>query len=535
VTGERQHRDDDQACLIGLFRYGIIAPLADREANAPGEVVALVRAIAGREHHLPGRGPVRISERTVYAWLATYRKGGLDALRPVRRKDRGRSRVLSDEVLERAIQLRQEVPKRRTKTLLHILVLEKTVPADLPFHRATLDRHLRRRGVSRRQLRTLSIRRHIKMVFPSFGDLWVGDYHHGPPVLTPDGRVTTAKVAGFLDHCTRYPVVSRYYLSEEFETLRDAMLRAFLAFGLPKVVYVDRGSVFRAEQLKYSMGRLESHLVHSKEYYSEGRGLIERWWQLLDEFEEEVRALDRLLSIHELNAYWEPFRESRYCQVVHSGINRTPAEAIAEVEPRPLDPAVARELFLVGEDRVVHKKTSCVSVLATEFLCESFLKGRKVRVRYDPRDLSSVLVFLDGERVQTAFPRPVNARPEPEPTPEVVAKSVDYLELLRRDYDKKLLEHARPLAYAKLDLDPGFDLERFLEVVRGLAGLALRPAEKRALVAFWGTFGPLPEDLVRIGVEHAVRMQGRGRHIDAYLHAVKTLVLAHWRGGKEKR
>jgi putative transposase len=535
VTDERHHRDDDRAVLIALFRYGIIAPLADREANAPGEVVSRVREIAGREHHLPGRGPVRISERTVYAWLAAYRKGGLDALRPVRRKDRGQSRVLADEVLERAVHLRKEVPARRTKTLLHILVLEKTVPQDLPFHRATLDRHLRRRGVSRRQLRTLSTRRHIKMAFEHFGDLWVGDYHHGPPVLTPDGRVTTAKIAGFLDHCTRYPVVSRYYLSEEFETLRDAMLRAFLAFGLPKVVYVDRGSVFRAEQLAYSLLRLDSHLVHSKAYYSEGRGLIERWWQLLDEFEEEVRALDRLLSIHELNAYWEPFRESRYCQVVHSEIDRTPAQAITGVEPRPLDPAVARELFLVGEDRVVHKKTSCVSVLATEFLCESFLKGRKVRVRFDPRDLSSVLVFLDGEKAQTAFPRPVNARPEPEPTPEVVARSVDYLELLRRDYDKKLLEHARPLAYAKLDLDPGFDVERYLDVVKGLAGLALRAAEKRALVAFWDTFGPLPEYLVRIGVEHAVRMQGRGRHVDAYLHAVKTLVLAHWRGGKENR
>jgi len=300
-------------------------------------------------------------------------------------------------------------------------------------------------------------------------------------------------------------------------------------------VYVDRGSVFRAEQLAYSLERLESHLVHSKAYYSEGRGLIERWWQLLKEFEEEVRALERLLTIHELNTYWEAFRERRYCHAVHSEIGRTPAEAIADLERRPLDPAVARELFLVGEDRTVHKKSSCVSVLHQEFLCESFLKGERVRVRFDPRDLSSVLIFHDGRKVQTAFPRPVNATPEPEPTPEVVGRSVDYLELLRRDYDQKLLDHARPLAYAKLDLDPAFDVDRFLVVVSDLAGITPRSPEKRALVAFWDTFGPLPEDLVRVAVEHAVKMRGRGRHVDAYLHAVKTLVLAHWRGGKEIR
>jgi len=170
--------------------------------------------------------------------------------------------------------------------------------------------------------------------------------------------------------------VSRYYLSEEFETLRDALLRAFLAFGLPHVVYVDRGAVFKAEQLAYSLERLDSHLVHSRAYYSEGRGLIERWWQFLEEFEAEVRALDHLLTIHEINVFWEAFRERRYCRAVHSEIGRTPEEAIAGIERRPLDPAVARELFLVGEDRTVHKKTVCVQSSARSFSARASSRAR---------------------------------------------------------------------------------------------------------------------------------------------------------------
>ena len=110
---------------------------------------------------------------------------------------------------------------------------------------------------------------------------------------------------------------------------------------------------------------------------------------------------------------------------------------------------------------------------------------------------------------------------------------MDYLGLMRRDFDEKLLEHARPLAYAELTLDETFDEERFLTVVADLAGLTLGGNERRRLCRFWETFGPLPEDLVRIGVEHAVRMQGRGRNVQAYLHAIKTLVLAHWKGPKE--
>jgi len=533
VSEKRRRRDDDRALQVALFRYGVVARLV--EAGAGAAVAARVREIAGESHYLPGRGPVRVSERTVYAWLAAFRKGGVEALRPAVRKDRGESRAVEARVLARAIRLRREQPKRTTTTLLDILVREGTVPDPVPFHRATLDRWLRRKGASRKRLATLSTKPKVRMRFEHFGDLWVGDYHHGPLVRKPDGGVATAKLGAFLDHTTRYPVADRYYLAEDLPTLRDTLLRALLAFGTPKVVYVDRGAVYRAEQLAYSLARVQCRLVHSRPYYSEGRGVVERWWQVAIAFEDEVRARSGPPTLHELNALWEAYREERYCCAVHSGLGGTPADAVARFERRPLEPAVARELFLVGEKRVVHRKDGCVSVLGRRFLCDGFLRGETVQVRFDPSDLSRVLVFLDGEKVQTAFPQPLNAPPGRDPEPADVARSVDHLALVRRDYDQKLLEHAKPLAYADLDTDPGFTAERFAAVVAKLGGLGLRPPEKRALLAFWETFGPLPEDLVRIGTEHAVRMHGRGRHTDVYLHAIKTLVLAHWRGGKEGR
>ena len=50
----------------------------------------------------------------------------------------------------------------------------------------------------------------IKMKVAGFGALWVGDYHHGPLVRGPGGRVCTAKLGAFLDHATRYPLADRY-------------------------------------------------------------------------------------------------------------------------------------------------------------------------------------------------------------------------------------------------------------------------------------------------------------------------------------
>jgi len=533
VTDRPPARDDEHAHLLALFRYGVLAPLVERETYAPGERSRLLAEIVQRTHYLPGTGPIHLSQRTIYAWLALWRAGGIEALRPRRRKDRGTCRVLPAEVLDRAIALRTEQKKRKTRTILDILVREGTTSDPPPFSRATLDRHLSRRGASRRKMKTLAKPRTIKMAFANFGDLWVGDYHHGPIVKTPSGGTTTAKLGGFIDHTTRFPVADRYYLSEDLATLRDTLLRALLTWGTPKKVYVDQGAVYRAEQLAYSLLRLDCRLVHSRPYYSEGRGVIERWWQVANDFEDEVRVRSELLTIHELNRFWEAWRQERYVDEVHSELGRTPAEAVAEVEPTPLDPAVARELFLVGEKRDVHKKDACVSVLGRRFVCESFLRGEKVEVRFDPRELSSVLIFHEGKRIQRAHPQVANAHPEAPPTKETIEQSVDYLGLLRRDYDAKLLEHARPLAYAELTVDETFDEERFLAVVADLAGLALDAGERRRLSHFWDLFGPVPEDLVRIGVEHAVRMHGRRRSAQVYLHAIKTLVLAHWKRPEE--
>jgi transposase InsO family protein len=523
-------RDDEAAIQMALFRYGVLAPLVEREDLVRGEGTKLIQEIASQTHYLPGRGPLRIHARTVYTWLRHYRRGGIEALRPRLRRDRGSRRVLDAPVLERAVQLRQEIPGRETRTLLDILRLEGWFRTRPTPHRASLDRHLARRGASRRQLRVLGQKRTIRLHFEHFGDLWVGDYHHGPLVQRPDGQPTAAKLGAFLDHTTRWPVADRWYLAENLASLRDTLLRALLAWGIPKRVYVDRGAVYRAEQLAYSLLHLDTKLIHSKAYYSQGRGVIERWWQLAESFETEVNAREELLTLHQLNTLWEAWRELRYCDAIHSTLGKTPRQAIAELTPEPLDPQVARELFLVKAQRTVHKKDGCVAIQGRRFLCESFLRGRSVQVRYDPGDLASVLIFFDGKRVQRALPQPLGGPPEPHPTPEVLPQSVDYLALLREDFDQRLLEHAKPLAYSELAASPDFDGERFVQVVSGLAGIPLRQKSvRRELLAFWDTFGPLPEALVRIGTEHAVRLHARGRHPRIYLHAIRTLVLAQLR------
>jgi hypothetical protein len=201
-------RDDEKARAEALFRYRLIAPLTDERDPAP--LRARVAQIAAAFHVHPHRGETRVTARTLWKWLAAFRTGGIDALCPHERRDKGTVRAVSPEVLARAEALRREVPTRWTSTILDILLREDAIRADTAPHRATLDRHLFLRGASRRRLAVLGEKRTIKMHFDGFGDLWVGDYHHGPVVLGPDGGVVVAKLGAFIDHATRYPVCDRW-------------------------------------------------------------------------------------------------------------------------------------------------------------------------------------------------------------------------------------------------------------------------------------------------------------------------------------
>ncbi len=191
MTDDRHRRDDERALTLALFRYGLVADLAEREDFGPGERTARIRELASQTHYRPGHGPVKVSERTLYAWLAAFREGGLTALLPLRRKDLGTRRVLSDEVIQRAVQLRKEQAKRTTRTLLDILRLEDLLSAEAMPHRSTLDRHLALLGASRRQLLRRSPRGMARRSLTGTGRVPAMAFppcsHPGPdPQRTPD-------------------------------------------------------------------------------------------------------------------------------------------------------------------------------------------------------------------------------------------------------------------------------------------------------------------------------------------------------------
>jgi len=239
---------DDHDLAIAAFRHRFLADALEAEGEA---IITILQAQAGQLRTDP-RGQSRaVSVRTLARWLAAYRRGGFLALCPQPRKDRGALRAIPVEVFARAQALRREKPARPTKTIIDILVREKTV-ARGTVARSTLDRHLASQGLSRHTLRSLGQKTFRRIATTAPFELVVADFHHGPYVRTADGSLRRALLGAHIDHFSRFIPEGRYFLHEDYAALRFGFRRLLTAFGLPQTYYVDNGPSFQATRFHRS-------------------------------------------------------------------------------------------------------------------------------------------------------------------------------------------------------------------------------------------------------------------------------------------
>jgi putative transposase len=512
---------DDHDLAIAAFRHRFLAEALEADGEAIGPIL---KAQAGQPRTDPQGRARTVSVRTLTRWLTAYRRGGLLALCPQPRKDRGALRALTPEVFARAQALRREKRSRPTKTIIDILVREQTATR-AAVARSTLDRHLARQGLSRYTLRSLGQKTFRRIATTAPFELVGADFHHGPYVRTADGSLRRALLGAHIDHFSRFIPEGRYFLHEDYAALRFGFRRLVTGFGLPQTYYVDNGPSFQATRFHAACDALGIRLVHSTPYQSECRGVIERLNRTVKEqFETEVRGREEPLTLDELNAYFEAWLAERYHRDVHSETGETPRDRFqrtAVLRPAP-DLAQVDEFLRLRERRRVHKKWSTVEVLATRYVVDPALRGRKVDVLYDPFTPESVLVVFDGRVIQRAVPQQPGAIPSPTTPPEPHGPATDYLALLRADYERRTQRELTALRLRTAPAGPELSLVDLVTLLEGCRGTTLSPTERARAAALWRQLRPLEPAATRHALSGAHRRLGPALHLDLYLDALTT-------------
>jgi putative transposase len=197
-----------------------------------------------------------------------YRTGGFDALIPAERE---RNPTCDVELLDLAVKLKRENPRRTATHIVELLLTELVGQARQVPSVRTVQRHFARLGLNVRPDGSPP-EAFGRFEAAKVNDLWVGDVAHGPVVA---GR--KALLFAFLDDHSRLVVGHRSGRSEDVLRLEAALRRGLASRGVPTRIYVDNGSPFISNQLARACAVLGIRLVHSRPGRPQGRGKIERF------------------------------------------------------------------------------------------------------------------------------------------------------------------------------------------------------------------------------------------------------------------
>src|SRR5262245_3878446 len=121
---EMDLKPKDRGEAVAIFRSQIIGGLTCRQLTH-GELAAELRILSRQRFRPPEAETTRcFAVPTLERWLYAYRRGGLAALRPEPRSDRGYAQNLTPEQRELLLDIRQEHRSASVPLILDTLVAE---------------------------------------------------------------------------------------------------------------------------------------------------------------------------------------------------------------------------------------------------------------------------------------------------------------------------------------------------------------------------------------------------------------------------
>jgi len=397
--------DNDLQQQVALFRYGLIADIVCLEPGTKG-IYNKIKQKAARDYTIPGSKRERIAAETLRSWIKDYRKNGFDGLFPKTRTDKGKSRVLTTEIEDILVEIKENSLKLSVNQVIKEAKNQGQLDENLELPETCVYRLLSRRGLmNKRKIEEPGGKDHRRFSYQHAGELFMSDVMHGPSIFTDGRRKHKAYLIAFIDDASRVIPYAEFALGEKTRDFMPVFKQAIIQRGIPKRLFVDNGSAFRSRHLAIVCARIGVTLIHSRAYHAAAKGKIERWFRTVRQQFLPMLGDHQKASLMNLNqALWN-FVESEYHHNQHRILGESPldrwsgcAERVRYPEPgMDLD-----ELFLAEDKRKVHKDRT-ISLHGRVYEADAALVGETVNLRYDPAIPSQAIqVWLKNKRYNDA-------------------------------------------------------------------------------------------------------------------------------------
>jgi transposase InsO family protein len=383
---------EDSREKIALKRFELISPVLAEPARAQNEYF---RKQAERELDFPRYGLRKVSLSTMKSWLRAYRKGGFEALKPKSRSDGGRPRRL-DALTLKAIEIKCKAYPGFSIQKLYEALRDQNLLGEPPVHYNTLLRIVTTQGWMSIKART-DVRKAFEV--DHVNDLWIADFMHGPQVRSHN-RSVKAILCAIIDDHSRMVVGHAFNAAETISSLTVVLKQAFLAYGIPKRLYVDNGPSFSSELLAKSCALAGISLIHSKPYDSPSRGKVERFFRTVRE--RFLPGLQPGVSLQELDQIFWIWLQEDYHHKLHNGIDDKPIErynaSLARIELRRLSKSELDEIFLIRHERCVNNDAT-ISFKGALYEVPAAYIRQKIELRHPVDDPQELYLYDSGVRV----------------------------------------------------------------------------------------------------------------------------------------
>lgn len=390
---------------VALKKFSLINPVLNgTETNAKD----YFRRLSAAPVDMPVLGAKRYAEKTFSTWLYDYRRYGFEALQKGTRSDKGKRRKISNELGGKIVNARRDNPSMPVTVLYEKLVgdgiLDPLKISLSSVYRYVEDMNLAGAFAGSSEKKDVRRFAHEKV-----GEMYQVDLMYGP-VIKNNGKRARTYLHTFLDDCSRYPVWSQFYDSQNFETLRHCFKEAVLRRGAPRLVYSDNARIYRSQQFEYICASLGSTLIHSTPYVPIGRGKVERKFRTV-----RMRFLstideDGIDGIDALNMMYFKWLEEDYVKKAHSELGGlSPHDVLmSQIEnlKLPTDTKLIDEIFLHRVSRkVLHDATIQIDNILYE--TDPCFAGKRMEVRYDPEwlgdETKKIPLYNDGKKAGDAW------------------------------------------------------------------------------------------------------------------------------------
>ncbi len=382
-----------KAAEIAQFRFAVIAPVVQGLFSDASQT-AYFKRVTEKPLILPDGTSVKYSYKTPEKWTSLYKKGGLEALMPAERSDKGSSRALSGEAIEEIYRLKKEFPRINATQIHAKLVEESFIPDTVSVD--AVQRFIRHNDLKSAQNPNLRDRKAFEE--DSFGKMWQADTCYFP-YITEDGKSRRVYCIMIIDDHSRLLVGGGLFYNDSAYNFQKVLKEAVATHGIPAKLYVDNGAPYSNEQLSMICVSLGTVLLHTKPRDGASKAKVERHWRTLKETWLYTLDISQIHSLAQFNSMLKDYMRT-YNTSFHSGIQATPMERYQntmEGVRLPLSSQWLDDCFFNRVTRRV-RKDSTVSIDRVSYDVPMQFISCSVEIRYLPDDMSAAFILYEREK-----------------------------------------------------------------------------------------------------------------------------------------